>query len=428
MNVQSQIGITYPGGENGPGHPPLARDPWLLMMSLARMLMFANFMVFAACLPVLRQRWGMSATEAGSVAGAFMLGYAFSLVAFSWLAQHYGARRMFVLSAFLSALSAMLFGLFARSYPSALALYALAAITQGGTYGPAIMLFADRYAPSARGRAVGVLIASTSLGYAGSLVLSGWLLAHGGYELAFVTTGALVAVGAVIAYATLRRTPNVVHPHTAGTSRLKAVFGQANARRLIIGYTGHSWELLGMWSWFPAFIAASLALSTTTSAVQAAAGGAYLAAGLHLCGALAASWMGSLSDRLGRRVLLIALAASSAFLSLTIGWLIAWPFALLLALTFVYGFTALGDSPVLSTALTEAVAPYALGTALAVRSLLGFTAGAVSPLLFGVVLDATNPAGLTPTAWGWAFVTLGVGGLVAAGYAYRLKEDAPLRP
>ncbi len=181
-----------------------------------------------------------------------------------------------------------------------------------------------------------------------------------------------------------------------------------------------------MWSWFPAFIAASLALSTT-SAVQAAAGGAYLAAGLHLCGALAASSMGSLSDRFGRRVLLIALAASSALLSLTIGWLIGWPFAVLLVLAFVYGFTALGDSPVLSTALTEAVAPYALGTALAVRSLLGFSAGALAPLVFGAVLDATNPAGVTPTTWGWAFVTLGLGGLVAAWYAYRLEEGAPLR-
>ncbi len=426
MKLRAPSKHTDRGGADQLGHLPLARDPWLLVMSVARMLMYTNFMVYAACLPVLIPAWGMSATEAGSVSGAFMLGYAFSLVAFSWLAQHYGARRLFLISAALSAFSAVLFGLFARSYPSALALYALAAVTQGGTYGPAIMLFADRYAPQARGRAVGVLIASTSLGYAASLLLSGWLLAHGGYEFAFVVSGWLVAAGAVLAYATLRSTPNVVHPHSAGTSRLRAIFAHANARRLIIGYTGHSWELLGMWSWFPAFIAASLALSTT-SAVQAAAGGAYLAAGLHLCGALAASWMGSLSDRFGRRVLLLALSASSALLSLTIGWLIGWPFAVLLALTFVYGFTALGDSPVLSTALTEAVAPYALGTALAARSLLGFSAGAIAPLVFGAVLDATNPAGVLPTTWGWAFVTLGLGGLVAAWYAYRLEEGTPLR-
>lgn len=409
-------------GGNGP-HPPVARDPWLLAMGVGRLLLYANFMVFAACLPVLRQVWDISAAQAGSVSGAFMLGYALSLVAFSWLAQHYGARRMFVLSALLSALSALAFGLFARSYVSALALYALAATTQGGTYGPAIMLFADRYAPRERGRAVGVLIASTSLGYAGSLLLSGWLLAYGGYELAFMASAMLVVLGAIIAYATLWRTPNVVHRHGGGGSGVGLIFGNANARRLIVGYTGHSWELLGMWSWFPAFIAASLAL-TNASITEAAAGGAYLAAGLHVCGAIAASSMGSLSDRLGRRILLVVLAAVSTALSLTIGWLIAWPLGALLVLTFAYGFTALGDSPVLSTALTEAVAPHALGSALALRSLLGFAAGAVSPLAFGLVLDATNPVGATPVNWGWAFVVFGGGGLVATVCAYRLTEGA----
>jgi hypothetical protein len=29
---------------------------------------------------------------------------------------------------------------------------------------------------------------------------------------------------------------------------------------LICGYTGHSWELLGMWAWTPAFFVAALIL------------------------------------------------------------------------------------------------------------------------------------------------------------------------
>jgi MFS family permease len=97
--------------------------------------------------------------------------------------------------------------------------------------------------------------------------------------------------------------------------------------------------------------------------------------------------------------------------------------ALLLAVGAVYAFTALGDSPVLSTAFTEAVPPAYLGAGLALRSLLGFGAGAVAPLAFGAVLDATNPAGVTPTAWGWAFVTLGLGGLGATWAALGLARD-----
>ena len=50
----------------------------------------------------------------------------------------------------------------------------------------------------------------------------------------------------------------------------------------------------------------------------------------------------------------------------------------------------------------------------ALRSLLGSGAGAIAPLAFGAVLDATNEPGMLATTWGWAFVTLGRGGLAAA--------------
>jgi MFS family permease len=69
------------------------------------------------------------------------------------------------------------------------------------------------------------------------------------------------------------------------------------------------------------------------------------------------------------------------------------------------------------------VKPAYLGSALAVRSLLGFGAGAIAPLAFGAILDATNPPQTTATEWGWAFVALGIGGLVATACAWRLPPD-----
>jgi hypothetical protein len=50
-----------------------------------------------------------------------------------------------------------------------------------------------------------------------------------------------------------------------------------------------------------------------------------------------------------------------------------------------------------------------LGSALAVRSLLGFGAGALAQWAFGKVLDATN-AGPPFSHWGWAYCLLGAGG------------------
>ncbi len=384
--------------------------------------MTSVFMTYAACLPVLRAEWQMSATAAGSISTGFQLGYAVSLLFCSALADRIGARTVFLVSAWLSAGAALAFALFARSYTSALVLYTLVALAQGGTYTTAIMLFADRYPPARRGAAVGWLIASSSAGYALSLLLAGVAIAWGGYPLAFAVSAAGPLVGVVVGSLALASTPNVIHPPREGVRFGSAVLGNRPAMRLIAGYTFHSWELLGMWSWMPAFVAAAFAVSGAAS-VRAVELGSYVTAFFHVMGLVASSSMGRLSDRLGRRIVLFALAAASAVCSLVFGWLVAAPLAVIFVVGALYGFTALGDSPVLSTAVTEAVSPPYLGAALALRSLLGFGAGAIAPLAFGAILDATNPRGVMPTHWGWAFVTLGAGGVLDAWCAWGLASD-----
>ena len=384
--------------------------------------MTSVFMTYAATLPVLRGAWGMSATAAGSIATGFQLGYAVSLVFFSSLADRIGARRVFLGSAWLSAVSALAWALWARSYLSGLALYTLVALSQGGTYTTAIMLLADRYPSERRGAAVGWLIASSSTGYALSLLVSGVALAWGGYPLSFFASAGGPVAGVVVLWWALRTTPNVLHARCPGARFGTAVLGNRPAIRLILGYTFHSWELLGMWAWTPAFVAAVFAVSGAGS-VRAVELASYVTAAFHLMGLVASSSMGRLSDGLGRRIVLVGLAATSAGCSLAFGWLIGLPIAVIVAVGAVYGFTALGDSPVLSTALTEAVSPAHLGAALALRSFLGFGAGAVAPIVFGRILDLTNAPGPSPTTWGWAFVTLGLGGLAAAYCAWGLVPD-----
>jgi MFS family permease len=396
-------------------------DRWLVLIFFARIAMYANFMVYAACLPILLSEWDMSATQAGSISSAFMIGYAVSLFVFAWLSDYFGAKRLFLLSAVLSAASALVFGFFAHSYLTGLVLYGLAATTQGGLYTPAIMLFSERYESSRRGTAVGYLIASTSVGYAFSLTVTGLCLTWGGYRAAFIVTGCLPLAGLILSWRALRTTPNTIHPRAERLPITTVLRRNQNARLLINGYTFHCWELLGMWSWTPAFFAASLAISGSSFA-KTAQFGAYLVACMHLTGALASTSMGRLADKLGRRVVLIQVAASGACASLVIGWLITWPIAILVVIGLAYYFCALGDSPVLSTALTEAVEPGHLGSTLAIRSLLGFGAGGVAPIMFGAVLDLSNPHDGTPETWGWAFMVLGFGGLAATLCAIFYRE------
>jgi MFS family permease len=397
------------------------RDPWLYALCFGRMQFYSVFMVAAACLPVLRAEWGMSATQAGTVAAGFSFGYAVSLLVFSWLADRFGAKRVFLASGILSMLSALAFGLFARSYESGLALYTLAALTQGGLYTPAIMLFADRYSPGHRGTAVGWLIASNTIGYGFSVLMAGAMLAVGGYQTAFIAAGLLPLSGFVVCWLALKDTVNVIRPRSAGSGVWRTLRANPTARRLVAGYTFHTWELLTMWAWLPAFLAASLGLAGTELG-RATQIGAYLTAAIYITGSFASWSMGTLSDRLGRRAVLLVLATASAAFSMTYGWLIALPAAALLIIGLAYTFVAVGDSPVLTAALTEVLDPAGLGSVLAVRALLGFSAGAVGPIVFGAIIDATNTPGTTPDTWGWAFMAVSVGGIGAAWAAYRLDR------
>jgi MFS family permease len=292
----------------------------------------------------------------------------------------------------------------------------------GGSYTPAVMMIADRYAPNDRGRAVGFFIASTSLSYTLSLFVSGAALQSGGYRLAFLLTSSGPLLGSIIAWITMASTANRIYPRRQEQKFSKEVLQNKPALLFISGYSLHNWELLGMWAWTPAFLSACLMLEGS-DAWAAAGSGSQIVGFFHLMGMTASLTMGALSDKLGRAFMILLIASISAACSFTMGWMIGLPFMLVVIVGMIYAFTAIGDSPVLSAGMTESVDPSYLGAAFALRSFVGFGAGAIAPLAFGAVLDVTNPNFATDgfyVAWGWAYCVLGLGGLGAVAAAYML--------
>ena len=400
---------------------------WLALICFGRFGTMLISMTYAASIPALMAPWAMSATAAGTVQTAFNAANAVALPLASYLADHVGARRVLLASAWLGAAAAFAFALFARSYHAAVALFALVGISQAGTYTPAIMLIAGRYRVERRGAAIGWLLASSSLGYVVSLALSGTALAVSGYQAAFLGCAIGPVLGAVLFSLSAlcsdgTSTPRAIPPHDVPTASAPPPRDRS-VILLNIGYVGHSWELLGMFAWAPAFVTAAAA-ATTLGGAAASIAGAWLAGLLHLAGFTAALTMGRASDRFGRHRVLVMLAGIGATCSFAFGWTTGLPIAVVALLAAVYGFSAFGDSPVLSTAMTEAVAPGRLGRALALRSILGFGAGAISPLAFGMVLDLTNPPSMPPMRWGWAFALLGIGGALAAICAWFLPRPS----
>ncbi len=401
-------------------------DSWLAGICASRVFNGLVFMSYAAAISVLQKEWNMSGAQAGAISSGFQLAYAVSLVACSSLADRVSPKRVYLWSLFAAGVSALGFGLLARNFTSALLLHTLVGLAMGGTYTTGVMIIADQFSPRSRGMAVGSYIASTSFGYACSLVVSGLVLPLGGYKLSFLLTCSGPLLGWVLAWITLRETKIVAAGRKKEERFASEVLGNRRAMFLIWGYTFHNWELQGMWAWTPAFLAACLSASGAGD-MRAAGTGAQITSLFHLMGLLASFTMGALSDRMGRRTVMLTMAGASTACSFLFGWTIGSPLSLIVALGAVYAFTSLGDSPVLSAALTESVKPSYLGAALGLRSLLGFGAGAIAPLVFGAILDLTNPKAQAPfLTWGWSFWALGLGGVGAVWTIYLLgKESAP---
>lgn len=408
--------------------PDAARNgdiAWLAQVCLSRTSFTLIFTAYAAAIPLLAPEWGMSASEAGLIQSAWHGGYLVSLFVIGFLAGRYGAKRVFLVSSVAASVSAMVFALFADGFVSGLLLYGLTGLFSGGSYTPGLTLISERYAPAQRGRAMGFFLAAASAGYALALVITGILTPYIGWRGAFVVNAAGPLIGTLIALYALRHTPNLIHPVPEGhaeTTPVAAVLKNRPAMLVTWAYSFHSWEMLGMKAWMPAFLAAAAHLSGS-SLTQAASLGAGLAAVAYvgsMTGSIAGGW---LSDRMGRTWTMIVLATVSSLCSLAVGWLIGVPLWLLVLICGIYSFSAVGDSSVFSTAVTELVPPRYLGAAYSVRSVTGFGAGALAPWVFGLVLDAAQAAQASPALmWGLAWCSIGVVAMLSPMAAWRLRQ------
>jgi MFS family permease len=399
---------------------------WLAALCTSRVLAATWFVAYSAVLPLTQVAWGLSAREAGMIQAAFHLGYLSSLFIVGFIADHFGAKRAYLATGVAACLSPWAFVLFADGFGSAFWLHAFTGLCQGGTYTPALALINQHVERARRGRAMGYLIAGSSAGYAISLGVAGLALKFTDWRGALAVVAALPVISWLLGLYVLRGTPNTVHPRPAGESllaSLPAVWRNRRGMLSIWGYSCHNWELLGMWAWLPAFLTAAALADGVSGQV------ALMFAALTYVANIAGSIIGgTMADRWGRTQTLLTWSCVSLALSFSIGWLIALPLGLLVALACLHNFAGIADSSTHSLVLAESVPAHYLGVAYAVRSVIGFGAGVVSPVVFGWALDLAG-GGRTSSdafAWGIAWSTLGLGALLGPLATWRLRKSSTM--
>jgi MFS family permease len=364
------------------------------------------------------------------IQAAFHLGYLTSLFIVGFIADHFGAKRAYIATGVAACLSPWTFVFFADGFWSAFWLHAFTGLCQGGTYTPALALINEHVARPRRGRAMGYLIAGSGAGYAICLGVAGLALRFTDWRGALGLVAMLPVISWITGVLVLRGTPNTVHPRPAGESllaSLPAVWRNRRGMLSIWGYSFHNWELLGMWAWLPAFLTAALIAHGHDHPAAVALLFAALTYVANIAGSIVG---GTMADRWGRTQTILTWSCLSLALSFSIGWLIALPLGLLVALCCLYNFSGIADSSTHSLVLAESVPPHYVGVAYAVRSVIGFGAGVVSPVVFGWALDAAGGSRLSTSAfaWGIAWTTLGLGALLGPVATWRLRKSSTISP
>jgi len=347
--------------------------------------------------------WGLSAAQAGLMAGAYAFGYMLAVPVLATLTDRIDARLVLLAGSTLSGLATAAFGLFADGLWSATAIWALAGIGFAGAYMPGLKALTDRLPPQDSSRSITLYTSSFSVGVGLSFLVSQLVAARYGWRAAFFVTafGPLVMIAASLAMAPFRPAP--------AQGRLldfRPVLRNRVAMGYVLGYGAHCFELYGMRTWIVAFW--TYVVARNGDALLSAVTVSVLAAVLSL----PASILGNeAAIRFGRHRAITTVMFASGAVALAIGFLAGASPLLLLLLLLLYAITIPADSGALTSGMAASAAPANRGATMALHSTVGFGLSALGGWVGGVALDAFGgPA--SPTGWFAVFAVFATGALL----------------
>lgn len=391
---------------SGGGIGPAGRQ--LALIAGIQVLAMATWFSASAVVPALRAEWDITPGQATWLTASVQLGFVVGAVtsAVLNLPDIWPAHRLVAVCALSSAAATVSVAAFADRLEVAVPLRFLTGVALAGVYPPGLKLMASWF-DRGRGLALGVLVGALALGSAlphliGSLAALPWrgvLLVSAGLALAAaVIAGRYVRVGPYFAAAPPFRPKYVI-----------TLFRERGPRLANLGYFGHMWELYAMWTWLPAYLAASYAIRPGGPAVGVVA---FLVIGVAgAAGCLLAGWLG---DRAGRaRLAAVAMIISGTCCVLAAAVFGAHP-ALVMAVLVVWGASVIADSGLFSTCTSQVVDRRYVGTALTTQTAIGF-------LLTVATIQAT-PILVDLAGWRLAVLVLGAGPVVGAVAMLRLQK------
>jgi MFS family permease len=384
----------------------------LVLIAAVQVLVLATWFSASAVVPALRTEWGISSGQATWLTASVQLGFVCGAVISATLnlPDLVPAYRLAGISAGLAAAATASVAMLADGLASAIPLRFLTGVALAGVYPPGLKLMASWFSRG-RGLALGVLVGALTLGSALPHLISS--SARLPWQGALYVSSGLAVLGGVIALRYLRLGPYAKPAPPFRPTYIVTLFRQRGPRLANLGYFGHMWELYAMWTWLPAYLAASQVDRGSEAGPLPVGVMVFLAIGVS--GSAGCLLAGAIGDRIGRArtaALAMVISGSSCLLAAAV---FGGPPLLVLLVVVVWGASVIADSGLFSTCITELVDRRYVGTALTTQTAIGFLITVVTIQLVPLLVDK----------WGWwsALFLLAVGPAAGAVAMLRLAAS-----
>ncbi len=268
-----------------------------------------------------------------------------------------------------------------------------------------LKLLADQVDAKMMSRAVTGHAASIGISGAVSFLLGDVLADHFGWRAAFtISAGTAFAAWAMVAFVVPWRP--APPPRAKGAAALfdfRPVVRNTSAFAYSVVYCVHTLEMSALRGWGVAFLAF---VAGTTGFSDETLSPALVVTVLALLGTATSIVGNEASIRFGRRRLVVTAMVLSILFAAVVGFLGSTSYWLAVVLLIAYGMVVWLDSSSVTAGAAGNAEPSRRGATLAVHSTLGYAGGFVGPLVVGFTLDLAG--GMSPVAWGLAFLVVAV--------------------